>query len=433
MIKQLTGQKIAILGFGKEGQATFDFLMKKGVKVAAVLDLSKELKPDQMAKLQKADVALIGGENYLDSLGDFDMIFRSPGVPRLHPKLVAYPDQDRIYSNIKLFFDLCPCPVVAVTGTKGKTTTTSLIHEIISAAGKKVFLGGNIGEPPLNFIDETSPDSIVVLEVSSFQSQDLHMSPHVGVILNVTHDHLDDGTFRAASHVTNDEYLLAKAQLIANQTSEDVAILHPALDQGFTKSGQGKKVIYNPQDFVGWERKLLGDHNLENIAAAVLACRELGIEESIITAAVAKFSGVPQRLQLVAEKNGIKYLNDSASTNPDATIAAVKSFVSGIVLIVGGSDKGLDYTEFGQAILSSPQVKGLIIIGQITNQIEASVKGFDGQILTGAKNMTEIIAQANSIAKPGDVVLLSPAAASFGMFENSKDRGNQFDACVNLL
>lgn len=433
MITQLTDKKIAILGFGKEGQATFDYLVNKGVKVSAVLDLNPTQRPEQATRIDQSGAVYIGGEGYMDSLNEYGMIFRSPGVPRLHPKLVAYADQSKIYSHIKLFFDLCPCPIIAVTGTKGKTTTATLINQILTDTGKKVFLGGNIGEPPLNFIDKLTSDFVVVLEVSSFQSQDLHASPNIGVILNVTHDHLDDGTFRAASHVTNEEYILAKAQLIANQKSSDVAVLHPDLDDRFLKSGQGKKLIFHPLDFADWNRKLIGDHNLENIAAAVLACREFGIEENVIKNTVASFTGVAQRLQVIAEKNGIKYVNDSASTNPDATIAAVNSFENGVILIAGGSDKGLDYTEFGQAIVVAAQVKALVLIGQITPQIIDSVKGFTGKILTGAANMAEILEQANSVAEKGDVVLLSPAAASFGMFANSKDRGIQFDECVNRL
>lgn len=422
---ELNDKKIAILGFGKEGQATFEYLTKKGVPVAAILD-SKEIK-------DVSGVKVISGDSYLDNLDEYDLVFRSPGVPRMHPKLVAYKNQDAIFSHTKLFFELCPCPIIAVTGTKGKTTTTSLIHEIVKSSGKKVFLGGNIGEPPLNFIDQLTPDSIVALEVSSFQAQDLHKSPHVGVILNVTHDHLDDGTFRAASHVTNDEYLRAKAQLIANQTENDAAVLHPDLGDIFQKSGRGRKVIIQPDQFSDWERKIIGEHNLENIGAAVLACRELGVSNELIRQVVANFTGVPMRLQMVAQKNGISYINDSASTNPDSTIAAMGSFKENIILIVGGSDKALDYSEFGQAILNARNVKALVVIGDIAPKILEKVKGFQGQVLTGARNMQEIVGQANSIAQAGDVVLLSPAAASFGMFKNSTDRGQQFDEAVKSL
>ncbi len=426
-IDELKNLKVAILGFGKEGQATFNYLKKHDVNIAAVLD-ANEIKEDDTAKLE--GVPKIIGANYLDNLNEFDIIFRSPGVPRLHPKLLAFKDQTMVYSQTKLFFDLCSAPIVAVTGTKGKTTTSSLIYEIISASGKKTFLGGNIGEPMLNFVDEANPDSIVVLEVSSFQAQDLHESPHVGVILNVTHDHLDDGTFRAASHQSDEEYLKAKAQLIANQTEDDFAILHPDLGEIFTKSGKGKKLILNPADAAAYKSKLLGNHNRENIGAAILACRSLGIDEESIQKGITNFSGVPQRLQVVTEIGGVTYVNDSASTNPDSTIAAIHSFEKGVILIVGGSEKGLDYSELGHQIASCSQVKAMVAIGQVAQKIISAAAGFQGQILTGAKDMSEIVAQARSLAELGDVVLLSPAAASFDMFLNSKDRGQQFDAEV---
>lgn len=414
MAIDLNNKKIAILGFGVEGQAVAEYLKKKNIPLAAILD-------------QKEN------PNYLDNLSDYDVIFRSPGVPRNHPKLLAYPNQENIYSMTKLFFDLCPCPIISVTGTKGKTTTTSLIYEIIKASGKKTFLGGNIGKPLLEFVDDLDAESVAVVEMSSFQAQDLQKSPHVGVILNVTHDHLDDGTFRPASHTTQDEYLRAKAQMIANQGPEDFAVLHYELGEIFTKSGQGKKIIFKPEDAAGYETKLLGQHNLENISAAVHAAQAFGIPEGVIKQAVAEFKGVPQRLEVVAEKNGIKFVNDSASTNPDSTIAAIKAFDSNLVLIIGGSDKQLDYTDLCKLIIKSPHIKALVVIGQIQGLILSAVQGYKGQVLTGATNMQEIITQALSVTKPGDTILLSPAAASFGMFKHSKDRGQQFNDIVQSL
>lgn len=411
MAIDLKDKKIAILGYGVEGKAVEAYLLSKNILVSAILDQTSD-------------------PNYLDKLNDFDVLFRSPGVPRNHPKLLAFKNQENIYSQTKLFFDLCPCPIIAVTGTKGKTTTTSLIFEIVKTSGKNAFLGGNIGEPLFNFIDKLDVNSVAVIELSSFQCQDLHKSPHVGVILNVTHDHLDNGTYRPSSHSSLEEYMQAKAQLIANQTPDDFAILHPALSETFTKSGLGKKVIFNPEDVVGYETKLIGKHNFENIAAAVKACQVFGIDDETIKNAVAEFKGVAQRLELVAEKNGIKYVNDSSSTNPDSTAAAIDAFDSNIILIIGGSDKQLDYTELGKKIVESDHIKTLIIIGDIAPQISEAVSGFKGEILIGAQDMSQIMKQVRSVAKSGDVVLLSPAAASFGMFKNSKDRGQQFNEYV---
>lgn len=433
MLENLRNKKIALLGFGKEGQATFKFLLKNNIQAKAVLDRSESLKPELAEQLNRLKISFVGGENYLDNLNQYDVLFRSPGLPRLHPKLLAFNKQDQILSHTKLFFDLCPCEIIAVTGTKGKTTTVSLIYEILKNAGKDVYLGGNIGHTPLDFIDLLKKESVVVLEVSSFQSQDLQKSPHIGVILNVTEDHMDDGSFRAASHSSHDEYLKAKANLIAYQSENDFAILHPALKEIFTDSGRGKKIIFNPEGASGYQRKIIGKHNLENIAAAVAACRAYGVAETQIRAGVSAFKGAAQRLEVIAEKNGIKYVNDSASTNPDSTIAAVNAFHESVILIVGGSDKKLDYNQFGKEIINTPQIKALIVIGEITPKIIKSVYGFQGMILTGAKNMKEIVEQANSVAQKGDVVLLSPASASFDMFVNSKDRGEQFNQFVNAI
>jgi len=422
MLEQLKGKRIAILGFGQEGQACLSYLMRHEIKPAAVLDLA----PEPAAAIP-GGIKYVGGEPYLDSLNDYDFIFRSPGLPRMHPKLLAYPNQDAIYSQTKLFFDLCPGMIVSVTGTKGKTTTACLLAQIFNADGRKVWMGGNMGTPILDFVDDIKPDDVTVLELSSFQCQDLHKSPHIGVILNITQDHLDDGTFRPSSHSTHQEYVLAKANLIAHQGPGDVAVLHPALGPEFTGSVKGRKVIIDPKSAAKYRRKILGDHNLDNIAAAAAAAAAAGVTEEVIAKAVESFAGVPQRLQKVTESNGVSYYNDSASTNPDSTIAAISSFTQPIILIVGGSEKNLDFTALGRRIVTAPNVKGLVVIGQVARKILAAVKGFAGQTSAGASDMAEIIAQARSMAEPGDVILLSPGAASFGMFRNSKDRGNKFD------
>ncbi len=431
MLDSLKQKKIAILGFGKEGQATFEYLKKHGVSVAAVLD--KNAEQFNNAQTDLSGVTCIGGEAYLDSINEFDLLFRAPGIPRNHPKLLAYKNQDAVYSHTKLFFEICPCDVVGVTGTKGKTTTASLIYEILKRSGKSVFLGGNIGVPPLSFVDHLNSDSVAVLELSSFQTIDLHKSPHTGVILTVTSDHLDDGSFRPSSHSTTAEYLGAKAQMIAHQDENDFAILHPSLGEVFLNSGRGRKIFFDAKSYEGYLTNLLGSHNFENIAAAAETCKALGVAEDVIRIAVAEFAGVPQRLQFVGEKNGIKYVNDSASTNPDSTLAAIESFDSGLVLIIGGYDKGIDYKNLCARILSANHIKGLVVVGDLSAKLLPLLQGFKGKILTGSQNMQEIIDQANSLAETGDVILLSPAAASFGMFKDSKDRGSQFDQTIKSL
>lgn len=431
VIEFLKNKKIALLGAGVEGISTLNFLLSEKITVSAILDQRQDSVSEIRSVLEENNIELRTGDEYLDGLDDFDILFKTPGIPRLHPQLVKFKNQENIYNHTRLFFDLCPCSIIAVTGTKGKTTTTTLIYEIIKKSGKDVHLGGNIGQPPLDFYQKLSEDSIVVLELSSFQTQDLHKSPHIGVILNVTQDHLDvKQTFKAASHATLDEYIMAKTNLIVNQTENDFAVLHPQLPKIFSESGKGEKVIVNFSEAQNYPSKLLGSHNLENVATAVTVAKLLDIPDEIIKLACAEFKSVMQRLELVREFNGIKYVNDSASTNPDSTIAAIKSFIEPIILIVGGSDKGLDYAELGGVIKNTSNIKKLVIIGETTGKIQNAITGFSRIVSLGARNMSEILEQAKQSAQPGDVILLSPAAASFDMFKNSKDRGQLFTQLV---
>lgn len=405
-IAELRKKKVLILGLGVNNKHLAGYLDKQNVKYVAI---SEWKSPEELAQ----------------KLFDYEVVFRTPGLPFLSKPIVDAKSKGVvIYSQTKLFFDLCPNPTVGVTGTKGKGTTSTLIARILETAGKKVWLGGNIGLDPFEFLEQISPGDEVILELSSFQLQDLHKSPDIAVVTNISVDHLDH-------HASFEEYMDAKANILRFQSKQDRAVLNKSLPESFAKIGDGKRVFFDSADAKKYPTRLLGSHNLENVAAAAAVAGILGVSDEHITKAVSEFENLPHHLQIIKEKNGVIFVDDSASTNPDSTIAAIRSFDKNLVLIIGGVDKGVDYKELASEIKNSKHIKGLVIIGQLTDKITNSVKGFKGQILTGATNMTEIIKQAISIAHPQSVILLSPAASSFDMFSNAKDRGEQFSKIVD--
>ncbi|MGE5298336.1 MAG: UDP-N-acetylmuramoyl-L-alanine--D-glutamate ligase [Acidobacteriaceae bacterium] len=412
MLDTLSDKKIAILGMGINNKYLADFLTRQGINYD-VIDQWKDLKEVEPL------------------LRQYQIVFRTPGVPYLSPLIQnTIKAGVEIYSQTKLFFDICPCPIIGVTGTKGKGTTSSLIFKILQKAGKKAWLAGNIGQDPFEFLEMIVPDDFVVLELSSFQLQDLHKSPHIAVVLNITSDHVNP-KLDMRTHYSQKEYVEAKSAIVKFQGPQDTAILHPDLPDWFKQLGEAKKLLIDPQSAERYETKLLGRHNLENIAAATEVGRILEVGDNEIAAAVSEFDPLPHRLQLVGTKNDITYVDDSISTNIDSTIAAIKSFPQYIVLIAGGYDKGHDYGLLADVIIESKNVIGVVAVGQVADRIEKALKGFQGQVLTGAKNMKEMVEQARSIAQPGDIILLSPAAASFDMFKDAKDRGAQFIAEAN--
>ncbi len=408
MLDELRGKKIAILGLGKNNKYLSEFLAKEGIAFEVISDW-------------KSADELVG------QLDNYEIVFRSPGLPYYSKAIQQAKSKGvEISSQTKLFFKLCKNPIIGVTGTKGKGTASSLITKILQSAGKKVWLGGNIGTDPFEFISQISPDDLVVLELSSFQLQDLEQSPHIAIVLSITPDHLNH-------HKDFEEYVAAKLNIISHQVESDFAVLHPALPEDFKSFGKGKKILFDPKNVGGFKTKLLGQHNLDNIAAAVEVAKIIGIDESTIKKAVAEFEPLPHRLKFVKEVDGVKYIDDGFSTNVDPTIAAINAVRSSLVLIVGGHDKGLDFTTVGQAIKKSNSIKGLVVVGQMTKKILKAVDGFEGKILTGAKNMEEILSQANSLTQKGDTVLFSPGTSSFDMFKNETDRAEQFVNQVEKL
>ena len=452
----LKGKKAAVLGLSIEGVATTRYLLKAGARVTVCdQNLPQELE-ENLKKIKVDEVLLQLGQNYLKNLNQFEILFRTPGMPLWHPELIiAKKAGVQISSQTKLFFDLCPCPIIGVTGTKGKGTTASLIFEILKTAGKNVFLGGNIGNAPTDFLDKLTSNSWVVLELSSFQLEDLKASPHLAVILNITSDHL----FSVASdnpnyHLSQKDYLKAKENIVKYQKKKDYAVLNfdYQISRNFSQLSQGqiyyfskkKKVkgayvqnnrLFLNENLIGKTKNLIlpGAHNWENVTAAICVAFLADVPISAIKKAVFDFKGLEHRLEFLREMEGIRYYNDSFSTTPETAIAAIRAFKKPIILIAGGSEKGLDYAELGKEIANS-SVKTLILIGQIAGKIEkavlnnqqSAISNQQLKIIKNLKTMKEIVKVATHNAELGDVVVLSPASASFDMFKNYKERGRQF-------
>ncbi len=437
-MKDFKNKKIAIIGKGIEGLSSEKYLRGKGANIT-VLD-------------EKDD------KNYLENLSQYDLIVRSPGVKlsKLEESLKensanggvgSKGKSPEITSQTKLFFDLCPCKIIGVTGTKGKGTTSSLIYEMLKKQGFDAYLGGNIGVPPFDFLEKLTKDSIVVLELSSFQLMDLNKSPHIAVMLMVTSEHLD-------WHGSTEEYITAKRNILKHQTPQDFTILnrdYPAsnesdiytqgkvftisreresFDEGcFVRDGKVWLRIGGEAPIIDVEEILLpGKHNLENVCASTLAATLAGVSVKNIEELLRIFKGLEHRLELVTSINGIKYYDDSFSTTPETAIAAIESFKTPEILILGGSSKNSDFSELGDVISNSTNIKAIIGIGLEWPRIKAEIKNPKSKILIieGADNMEKIVKAALKIAATGDVVLLSPACASFDMFKNYKARGEQF-------
>jgi len=450
-MENLKNKKIAVLGLGINNVGLAEFLLKQKVDFT-ICDKNTEARKKYPKFAKNKLVSWRLGENYLNNLVDFDIVFRTPGIPYFIPEIQkAIKKGVEVSSQTKLFFDLCPCKIIGVTGTKGKGTTTTLIYNILKASGKKAYLAGNIGKDPFEFLAKLKKNDWVCLELSSFQLQDLHKSPNIGVVLNITQEHLD-------YHKSIEEYREAKASIVKWQTDKDFAAVNfdypvskkfSALSGGqvyfFSRFGKVKKGAYIENKNVVLvdkgkksvvcdtaKLKLRGQHNWENITAAITASYLAGAKLPATKKEVLNFKGLEHRLELTGIKKGVSYYNDSFATTPESTIAAIKAFNEPVVLICGGSEKGSDYTELGKVIKNST-IRTVILIGQTAQKIKKSIGKTDIELIEGCKNMDDIFAAIKKVAQKGDIVLLSPACASFGMFKNYKDRGNRFKDNVKKI
>jgi UDP-N-acetylmuramoylalanine--D-glutamate ligase len=422
---RLTNKKICFLGFGIENQALLKFLLKNKIKADITVCDARPLASSPSKR--RARVRWKLGKNYDQNLDKYDIIFRIAGYPLFTKNIIkAMIKGVEISSPTKLFFELCPTKnIIGVTGTKGKGTTASLIYTILKTAGKKVFFGGNIGTPMFSFMDKIKPDGWVVLELSSFQLEDLERSPRIAVFTNFFTDHL------AAADPLNPNYhknLIiywhTKANIFSHQGSRDVLIANETLKNKIETADVKGKIIYFTKSNL--PTKLIGEHNKRNIAAAILAAQAAGVSQNIIEQSVKKFKGLEHRLEFVTAKNNVRYYNDSFATNPDTAIIALETFKPGsIILIAGGSDKGSDFSALASETKKS--VKFLILLpGKGTDRIKQALKKIKYQNIYLAGDMAQAVKQAKKEAAAGDIVLLSPACASFGIFKNYKERGQKF-------
>ncbi|HEX8227008.1 MAG TPA: UDP-N-acetylmuramoyl-L-alanine--D-glutamate ligase [Candidatus Saccharimonadales bacterium] len=429
---------IAIAGFDTEGRSSLEFFQKRGDTVT-VLDMNADVSvPD--------GIGSVLGPSYLDDLDRFDLVVRTAGM---QPHLIFEKNPDlsksKVTTQVNEFFEQSPTTnIIGVTGTKGKGTTSTLITRMLEAAGKDVHLAGNIGVPALELLPKLTKDSWVVLELSSFQLIDLKCSPMIAVCLMVAPEHLN-------WHADMAEYVTAKQQLFVWQTFDDIAIYFKDNEYSTTiaAAGNGAKVPYfappgaviddgsinmNGQIICHTnELKLLGQHNWQNVCAAITAAWQITHSVSALRAVLTTFSGLPHRLELVKELDGVKYYDDSFGTTPEAAIVAIQSFEAPKVVILGGSDKGASYDDLGAAVARG-NVRKALLIGEQAGRIQAALQqaGFT-DVVPGGDNMADIVANARAAAEPGDVVLLSTGCASFDMFKDYKDRAQQFAAAVQSL
>jgi UDP-N-acetylmuramoylalanine--D-glutamate ligase len=449
-------KKVAIIGLGVSNIPLIDYLYEKKSKVTVFDDRTIEKLPKEIAdKLTSYSIPHFLGENNLKNLNGFDLIFRSPSCLPTKAELRAEEERGAIVTTeIEMLMKMCPCKIIGVTGSEGKTTTTSLIYAILKHAGYNTYLGGNIGTPLFTKLSEMVPEDIVVLELSSFQLMEMEVSPHISVITNITPNHLN-------IHSSYEEYIDSKKTIFKYQNENDTLILN--YDNEITrkcKTEANSKVIYfsskeklNDGYMVDGniikecenklrrhilntkEIKLRGRHNFENICSALAATKEFVSEDTAVEA-IKEFNAVEHRLEFVRNINGVKWYNDSASSSPSRTIAGLNAYDEEIVLIAGGYDKNLDYEILGKYIVK--KVKALILIGntakKILNATMKEMKKENVEIpICCAKTLEEAVEAAKQIAQKDQVVLFSPASASFDMFKNFADRGNQFKELVNKI
>lgn len=454
----MNGKKLAILGFGHEGEAFARYALGAGAQVTICDVRTKEQLGDKYAAWQ-SQVSWQLGQNYLDNLTEFDLIVRSPGVRALHPKLVAAQAAGvQITSQTQEFFAHCAAPIIGITGTKGKGTTSTLIYKMLIADGKQAELVGNIGRESIGLLPTLDNQTWVVYELSSFQLQDLTHSPQVAVVLGITLDHQD-------YHDSPEEYFLAKTNILRwqNNTShaifnsdypevtrlEDLAngqVWHTSL-AGPVKNGvyvededivrridDRIEVIISIQDIA-----LKGRFNLENITAAVAAASVAGVSIEAMKSVLRTFTGLPHRLEFVRTVNGVEYWNNSYATSAESAAGAVQAFEAPQILLLGGADKGLDYSSLANAI-AQKKVRAVVGIGENAPQIftlisEISERAGSGEpfYIDGGQTMADAVKAAAKIAVSGDVVLLNPATASFDKYKNATDRGDQFKQAVQNL
>ncbi len=454
--RKLKNEKVAVIGLGVSNMPLLDYLHEKEANITVFDDKDEEkISKDIIKKIENYEIKAFFGKESLNNLKGFELIFRSPSCLPTKAELISEKERGAIITTeIEQLIKMAPCKIIGITGSDGKTTTTTLTYEILKNAGYNVYLGGNIGIPLFTKLNEIKPDDIIVLELSSFQLMGMEVSPDISAITNITPNHLN-------VHKNYEEYIEAKKNIFKNQKDTGVLVLNAdnELTNDCQNEANGEVILFSSKQKLDYgfivdngiikecddgirrhlvssnEIKLKGIHNLENICTALALTKNLVDTDRAIDI-IKNFSGVQHRLEFVRSINGVDWYNDSASTSPTRGISALNSFDKEIVLIAGGADKNLDYTPLAKPIVE--KVKCLILIGQtamkifdaVKNELETENKELDIHFCETFKQSLEL---AKRVAKQGQVVLFSPASTSFDMFKDMYDRGNQFREEVNKL
>ena len=449
-------RKVAVIGLGVSNLPLLEYLYNKKAQVTVFDERTLEEIPEEtINKINTYEFDTFFGKNCLENLNGFNVIFRSPSCLPTRPELQKEADRGAIVTTeVEMLMEMCPCKIIGVTGSDGKTTTTSLINSILQHAGYRTFLGGNIGTPLFTKLPEMEPNDIVVLELSSFQLMNMNISPDIAVITNITPNHLN-------IHKDYQEYIVAKKCIFKNQKENGILILNYDNDitRECSKEANGKVIFFSSKtkldngfivddDIIkecndGIRKHILntdevilrGNHNFQNIATALAATKTL-VGTDVAIEAIKIFKPVEHRIEFVREIDGVKWYNDSASSSPTRTISGLNAFKENIILIAGGYDKNLEYEPLAKPVVD--KVSTLILIGQTAEKIYDVVKNESEKEnkkinINMCDTLEQTIEIAKKSAKKGDVVLFSPASASFDMFKNFADRGNKFKDLVNKI
>ena len=447
---KLKGKKIAIIGAGVSNLPLIEYMAKLSDKV--VLFDMKELSDDARQLVEKYNIKTSLGDNYLEELIGFDYIFRSPSCLPTNPYIVKEIDRGAIVTTeVEEVIKLSPCKVIGITGSDGKTTTTTIISEVLKSLGYTVHTGGNIGTPIFTNMNKVKKEDIIVLELSSFQLMNMKVSPNISVITNISKNHLD-------IHKDYQEYIDAKKSIFLNQNKDDIVVLNydDELVKSFDKEVKGevryfsfksklKDNYYLDGEYIKYNDKIIidtkdltirGVHNYINICTVLNAIKDYITDMDKALEIIRKFPGVHHRIEFVREIDGVKWYNDSASSTPSRTIAGINAFDEKIVLLAGGYDKNIPYDSLAKPILD--KVRVLILFGNTKDKIynavmkESKLQNKEIEIYE-EKTLEDVIFKAKEVAKEGEVVLFSPASASFDMFKNAYQRGDIFRDLVNKL
>lgn len=454
--ENIKNKKVAFIGTGVTNNDTIRLFLKKGIDVTVCDKKSRADMGALAEEFEAAGARLSAGKNYLDPIFESDIVFRAPGVYYHMPELERARSMGvAVTSEMEVFFDLCPCKIYAITGTDGKTTTTTITSEILSRSGKTVHKGGNIGRALLPLVEDIREDDVAVVELSSFQLISMRTSPQCAAITNIYPDHLN-------VHKSMEEYIGAKKNLILHQNAFSRTVLNMDNEAANKLSEFVRGSLYkfsvkeNPGrgaylDGDGWlcftdgktserivnkdEIRIPGMHNVENYLTAI-ALVHGDVPNKAIAETAREFGGVEHRIEFVRELDGVKYYNDSIATSPVSVIAGLNAFEKRLIVIAGGSDKKLDYSLLAEPINS--RVKILILLGATADKIEAAVKAYpkydpESCRIVRVKTMEEAVETARRTAETGDIVTLSPASASFDMYKNFEERGKHYKKIVCAL